>query len=144
MTYLTITIPLPPKGCRPNGSHGHYRKKSAAKKVYREQAWAAARAAIISQAGYVFSTAEGQAIAATAALKKGPPRWRKARVAVICYTKTATRMDPDNLVASLKSAFDGLADAGVIANDKELWPDRPQFFKDAQNPRIELTITEEA
>lgn len=33
--------------------------------------------------------------------------------------------------------------AGIIANDRGLWPERPVFAKDASNPRIEITITHE-
>jgi len=118
---ITITISLPPKACRPNGAHGHWAAKASSKKQYRSEAWAATAAEIKGQ----------------------PPRWHKARVEIKAYFKTARHLDPDNLVASLKSAFDGIADAGVIANDKGLWPERPVIDKDAKNPRIELTITEE-
>ncbi|WP_397382818.1 RusA family crossover junction endodeoxyribonuclease [Prosthecobacter sp.] len=120
MTSLTITIPLPPKAVKPNSRKG-WRRKAEGTQVYRKQAWAAAFVAV----------------------KRKPPMWKKARVNVAAYFKTTTFPDPDNLIASLKAAFDGVADAGVIQNDRDLWPERPQMFKDASNPRIELTITEE-
>lgn len=121
MTSLTITIPLPPKACKPNARSG-WRAKSRATKTYREQAWAAAQAAV----------------------KGVPPRWLKARMSAKAYFRTANFPDPGNLMASLKAAEDGLQDAGVITNDKGLWPERPEMFKDAENPRIELTITPES
>jgi hypothetical protein len=46
-------------------------------------------------------------------------------------------------MASLKAAEDGIADAGIIVNDRALWPERPVFDKDAKRPRIEITITRE-
>lgn len=122
MTSLTITIPHPPKECRPNGQHGHWAKKSEAKKAYRGVSHLACIAALRGRM---------------------PERWRQAKVQVIAYTKTAQHQDPDNLIASLKAAFDGIADAQIVANDKGLWPERPVILKDPVNPRIELTITEE-
>lgn len=122
MNSITITIPLPPKECRPNGSHGHWAQKAKAKKAYRRKVHLITLEAI------------GKGI---------PERWVKAKVNIKAYFKTARHLDPDNLVASLKSALDGIADAGVVANDKGLWPERPEIYKDAKNPRIELTVTEE-
>ena len=120
MTFLTITIPLPPAALKPN-TRCHWTQKARATKTYRLQA----------------------RLAAASAIKGPPPRWLKASVQVKAYYPTARHQDPDNCVASLKAVFDGIADAGVIANDKDLWPERPQIFKDPANPRIELTITEE-
>jgi len=36
-----------------------------------------------------------------------------------------------------------LQDAGVIENDKNLWPERPVIVTKDKNPRVELVITEE-
>lgn len=122
MNSLTIKIPLPPKDVRPNGQHGHWSRKAKAKKAYR------------SQCHY---------LALEALNKRTPERWKKAKVQVTAYFKTARHMDPDNLIASLKSAFDGIADAQIVANDKGLWPERPVILKDPKTPRIELILTEE-
>ena len=121
MTSLTITIPLPPKSVKAN-ARSHWRKKAQGAHTYRKQAWAAA----------------------VVAVKRKPPRWLKAKMEVKAYFPTTNFPDPTNLMASLKAAEDGLQDAGVIQNDRDLWPERPQMFKDAENPRIELTITPEA
>ena len=59
------------------------------------------------------------------------------------YFKTLRTPDPGNFMSSLKACEDGIEDAGIIANDRGLWPERPEFFKDAGNPRIEITITQE-
>lgn len=120
MTTLNLTIPLPPSAVKPN-ARVHWAKKARATKSYRRTAWAAA----------------------VATIKGPPPRWLQARVQVTYYSRTAIHPDPDNIIASLKAAFDGIADAGVIANDKGLWPERPVIRKDSKNARVELTITEE-
>lgn len=121
MTSLTITIPHPPKECRPNGRY-HWARKAKHVKRHRSLSH----------------------MACLEALKgRMPERWRQAKVQVTAYTKTAQHQDPDNLIASLKAAFDGIADAQIVANDKGLWPERPVILKDPVNPRIELTITEE-
>lgn len=49
--------------------------------------------------------------------------------------------DPDNIIASLKAYIDGLADAGIVANDKNLWPERPAIQRVERLPRVEITIT---
>lgn len=121
MTSLTVTIPLPPNAVKPN-ARSFWAKKSKATKTYRQQAWAAAKQALHRQT---------------------PPMWAKAKMEVKAYFPTASHQDPTNLMASIKAAEDGIQDAGIIANDKCLWPERPQIFKDANNPRIELTITPE-
>jgi len=121
MTSVTITLPLPPEALKPN-ARPHWSRKARAAKAYRKRAWASTLAA----------TGAGL-----------PERWRRASVQVVAFFPTARHPDPDNLIASLKAAFDGIADAGLIANDKELWPLRPVIGKDKANPRIELTISQE-
>lgn len=120
MPSITITVPHPPKECRPNGRF-HYMAKARANKKCRIRA----------------------CLLATAEMNGQPPRWKKAAVQVVAYFRTAAFPDPDNFIASLKATFDGIADAGVVENDRGLWPERPQFFKDRDDPRVELTITQE-
>jgi len=121
MNSITITIPLPPHAVKPN-TRCHWRAKATAVKRYRRQAWAAAMGAL-----------QGAT----------PPMWVKAKAHICAFYPTLQRPDPDNLVSSCKSVFDGFADAGIIANDRDLWPERPTISKDKENPRIEITITEE-
>lgn len=122
MNSITITIPLPPKEVRPN-ARCHWTAKARHTAAYRRMAH------------WNTLTAMGSGI---------PERWLKAKVNIKAYFPTARHLDPDNLIASLKAAFDGIADAGVVTNDKGLWPERPDIYKDAKNPRIELTVTEES
>lgn len=118
---LTVTVALPPKACNPN-ARLHWAAKGRGVRACRQAA----------------------ALAAKAALKGKPaPMWAKAAVKVEAFFPTARFPDPDNLIASLKATFDGLADAGVVANDRGLWPERPSIAKDKANPRIVLTITPE-
>ena len=72
------------------------------------------------------------------------PRWGRATLQPAVFLGPKNRQpDPDNLLASLKSYIDGLADAGIVANDKDLWPERPTFSRVTKFPRIEITILPE-
>lgn len=93
MTSLTITLPLPPKACHPN-ARPHWAAKAAAAKKAREDA------------GYA-------ALAALAGRK--PPRWLAATIQATFYT--AKKMDGDGLTVWPKNYYDGLQDAGIVAND---------------------------
>lgn len=119
MEKITITIPLPDASLSPN-SRSHWGKKSRHTKAYR-----------------------GAAILATkSALKRTrPPGWLKAECQVSAFYGVSRRRDTDNLIASLKSAFDGIADTGVISNDSGLIHLPATIGRDAKNPRIEITIT---
>jgi len=73
-----------------------------------------------------------------------PPKWATARINAVFYlTKNRTAPDPDNAIASLKAYIDGISDAGIVSNDKTLWPERPEFRKTDKMPRVELTVTQE-
>jgi Holliday junction resolvase RusA-like endonuclease len=120
MNTLTLTIPLPPPALR-NNARVHWSDKAKAVKSYR----------LLTR--FRATTAMG--------LKK--LGWKKATVQVTAYFPTARHLDPTNLIDALKSAFDGLQDAGVIEDDKCLWPLRPVIVTKDKNPRVELTITEE-
>lgn len=115
---VSISIPLPPPVLRANGSHCHWRRKHTAVKVCRGRAKLLALAALNGQPA---------------------PRWPKAKAVVEAWF-AAEVWDPDNIVASLKSTFDGMADAGVVANDRDLWPDRPIRHPYAKKTGITITI----
>lgn len=122
MTSITITLPLPARELSPN-ARVHWAKKAKITKAHRQAAGITAWAA----------TGDSE-----------PPGWKKAKMQIKAYFKTARYPDPTNFMASLKAYEDGIADAGVVENDRGLWPERPEFFTDKLNPRIEITITEEA
>lgn len=116
-TTYTITIPLPHGSLSPN-SRSHWRALAKAKKLYRTRAMLGARAAMLCR----------------------EPRWKSAKTSIRWFTKTARHPDPDNALASLKAAFDGFRDAGLIDDDNGLAHDRIVFAKDAKDPRVEITV----
>ena len=69
--------------------------------------------------------------------------WKRASARVMFFWADVRRRDPDNAMARLKSTWDGVADAGIVANDSGIWPERPEFRYDRTNPRVEIVITEE-
>lgn len=121
MNSITIVLPLPDKCLSPN-ARVHWAKKAKFVKAYRERAkWFCAIE--------VFN------------LKKS---WRKAKYTARFYFPNNRRRDADNAIASIKSVLDGVADAGLVVNDSGLWPERPEFHVDKENPRLEITFTKEA
>ena len=69
--------------------------------------------------------------------------WKKARVLITWEAIHSMAPDPDNIVASMKAAFDGMQDAGVVVNDRGIWPERPVIVKNRPWPQVVLTISEE-
>jgi len=121
MNSITIILPLPDPVLSPN-ARVHWAKKAKAAKSYREVAqWAAFKK-----------------------MHPAPAKWEKSSYKARFYFPTARRRDADNAIASLKSALDGVADAGLVVNDSGLWPERPEFYTDKGNPRVEITFTKEA
>lgn len=121
MTTITITIPLPPRELSPNhtvGSRGGRLGKAAKIKAYRRTA------------GFVALAARGRTTLA----------WPKATAQATFYVKINRRRDADNALASLKAAFDGLRDAGVIADDSGLTHLPVVFAVDKVRPRVEIKV----
>jgi hypothetical protein len=121
MEQITIVLDLPPRMLSPN-ARCHWAVKAKHVKKYRMHAWAASLCALRNEQ---------------------QPKWKKAKLNAKAFFKTKAFPDPSNFMASLKAAEDGIADAGIIVNDRALWPERPVFAKDSRNPRIEITITKE-
>lgn len=122
MKSITITLPLPPAVLSPN-SRAHWSAVSRAKSIQRHAAKIKARARMAS--------------------RQKP--WLTATVAIRATFADNRQRDRDNILASLKAAFDGTEDAGLIANDSgytylpvEITP------KDPANPRIEITFTKQS
>jgi len=63
-----------------------------------------------------------------------------ARVTARFFFKTRRRRDRDNLLASLKPAFDGLADAGLVVDDSGLIHMPVEQHIDRTDPRVELVV----
>jgi len=120
VTKIQLTLPLPAKALHPN-ARVHWAAKAKAVKAARRGAWIRAMEAI---------------------LPGKPPRWDQAETRVVAYYATNRRRDSDGLASSLKSCWDGIADAGVVANDSGLRHTSPEMQVDRTNPRVEITITE--
>jgi Holliday junction resolvase RusA-like endonuclease len=120
---IALTIPLPPPELGGN-KRGHSKHKSKYVKKYRSEVKLLSKKAIM--------TLDKQIV------KKLP-----FKVAVIdsrFYHSTNRRRDRDNLIHSLKSAFDGLVDAGIIEDDSNAFHLPPHKLIDKKTPRVELTV----
>lgn len=120
MTERKIILPLPAKWLKPNttiASMAGRMAKSSATKKYRAAACEAAKAA-----GEDF----------------GP--LKHAEVQCFFYYKDARRRDKDNCLASMKAAFDGIADAGWVEDDADMTHLPVKINKDKDNPRVEIVV----
>lgn len=124
MNSRRIILPLPPKWLKPNTTvatmSGRMAKASATKK-YRE--------------------------AACEAAFKCDPKFgplKAATVQCFFYHKDGRSRDKDNLLASMKAAFDGLADAGWVTDDRDFTHLPVKDNKDKDRPRVEIVVTDAA
>lgn len=99
---ITLELPHPGNTCSPN-SRAHWTARHKSIKAIRE-------------AAATIAAYELRKINAT------PPRWERAEVEATFYRpgNRAKLVDEDNAIATLKGIFDGLQDAGIIANDSGL------------------------
>lgn len=119
---LEIELPLPPKALSPN-TKCHWAAKAKAVK----QARGDAKLATISAA--IDSKQDWSPLA-------------KATMQATFYKRTAHVSDDDNLNASLKSIRDGIADSGIVSDDKFITMLPPVQKLDKANPRLVVVITE--
>lgn len=115
---IRITLSLPHKDLSPN-ARPYWAKKAKLVAAYREQAWALTLAA------------GGHGL-----------RWERARARATFYWKDSRRRDIRNAEHSLKAAYDGIVDAGLIVDDRAevLTHDATEFAMDAKRPRVEIVI----
>lgn len=112
---LNIRLPIPDQCLSPN-ARSHWAVKARAAKKMRLSAQAV-------------GLAQG-------------PAFVNPIIDVKLYRKYKRKSDRDNLIASLKSAIDGLADAKLFANDDQVhWGD-VAFYVDKDDPRCMLIIRE--
>ena len=64
-------------------------------------------------------------------------------VKAVFYHSYKRRRDPDNATGSLKAAYDGIVDSGLVADDdyEHMEREKPTLTIDRKDPRVELTIT---
>lgn len=117
---MTITVSIPDPCLSPN-ARVHWAAKNGAKKSARDEAAMMARKEI----------GRGNA-----------PRWKRADVRIVWYRATLRQIDADNALARCKATMDGIADAGVIGDDRGFIYHPIQFEHDAETPRLQITITE--
>lgn len=129
MTELRITLSIPDRVLSPN-ARAHWAVKARATRETRGAAYYRAMAAMREQG-------------------MKPPMWETAEAHVTFYWPTAHRRDRDNAQRRMKPVWDGLQDAGVVEDDAGFIHYPPTMSKDADNPRVEVTVeaitsTEEA
>ena len=117
---FTLVLGLPPKELNPN-SRPHFRKKAEKTKGYRLHA------------------AENGKIGMREILSKSMP-WRYVSIRATYFHKTWRFLDRDNILASLKSAFDGMVDAGILTDDKDVTHLPVVREYDNVNPRVEIIV----
>jgi len=119
---VTIILPLPNKVLSPNytcGSIGGRFAKASATKRYRRLAKEAAEAEGIDTAP-----------------------WQKVRVSVTFFHKVNRKRDEDNAIGSLKAAYDGIIDSGLVPDDdsRHMRREIPAFSIDKEFPRVMIII----
>lgn len=122
---LTITLPLPHKHLSPNARVHHmakHRVKATARLLAKLEAVNAMNKASVAMHG------------------EGTWCWKTATVRCLFYFRAERRRDADNLLASMKTYFDGIVDSGLLDDDSGL-THLPVFVaKDGMNPRVEVVI----
>ena len=115
---VTVVLSLPPRGLSPN-ARLNWADKARLTRGYRELAHAATRAA----GGW-------------------KRQWPRAIATARFFFRTPRRRDEDNARASLKAAFDGMVDAGLLVGDTaaHLTHGRPVMAVDPGNPRVEIEV----
>ena len=119
---MLIDLPLPHKLLHPNGSTRSHMARARHIKKARGDAKLAGIAARYD------------------ANQKQP--WKRATLAATFYVKHHQSMDEDGLIAWLKPYRDGLADAGIVENDRGFTNAKPVLVKGAKHPRVEIVMTE--
>lgn len=120
---VLIVLPLPDRILSPNvtvGSRGSRMEKYRVSKEYRAAAKLAAEELRV---------------------ESGP--WERATVAVRWFHTQKRRRDDVNYLASLKPAYDGLVDAGLLVDDdhEHLTTLPSTFSVSREDPRVELLVT---
>lgn len=70
----------------------------------------------------------------------GFPRWKEAEVQCTFHHARNARRDRDNLLSSMKAAFDGLVDGGLLDDDSGITHLPVQTKIDKAAPRVEITV----
>lgn len=120
---ITITLPLPSDALSPN-ARKHWSRKVGPTKLARELAKLESLNAM-NRMGLIAS-----------------PRWKHAATQIRAWFPTSRNRDADNLLASCKAVFDGMADAGIVINDSGFVHNSPQMAVSKDDPRMEIDVWE--
>lgn len=123
MNTVTLEFSLPHKKLMPNNrprNHGYY---ASLVKMRR-------RTTFFATVGQVRSAGMADNL-----------KWKYVMAKVVWYAKTLKIPDADNALASLKSTIDGIADSGLILNDRYVSYAPMRYEKDKDKPRVEITLT---
>jgi len=66
--------------------------------------------------------------------------WAAATAQATFYFRTKRMRDPDNCLAALKPVWDGLQEAGLLVNDKDMTHLPVIRRVDRDNPRVEIRV----
>ena len=69
--------------------------------------------------------------------------WSVVGVKATFFKKGRNRFDPDNAAGSLKAVYDGIVDAGLVADDDihHMKREMPDLAVDKDSPRVMIEIT---
>jgi crossover junction endodeoxyribonuclease RusA len=117
-TPVTIVLPLPPKELSPNA------------RVCRQ-----AKARVIKK----YRMIAGEAVFAELVTNRRGPLAKACEKTTFFFARNGRR-DKDNLAASLKAAFDGFVDGGLLVDDSGLVHMPVEVAIDTERPRVEITV----
>lgn len=68
--------------------------------------------------------------------------WKRVTANVVFYHKVKRKRDEDNAMGSLKAAYDGIVDAGLVKDDdwENMSREIPRFKIDKDYPRVEFLL----
>lgn len=124
MNELTITLPCPPQALKPN-IRTSWPIKARSVKEYRRVAKEETQVAIYEQ------------WPSPVCADYGCP-WDAVDITIRYYHPTDKMLDRDNIKASLKAAFDGITDSGLVVDDADNTFGPTERYIDKANPRVEL------
>lgn len=115
---MIVCLPLPPRELSPNARVSYWRRAAATRRYRRT-------------AGLTALAAAGRRL-----------NWNRAVARATFYWPDQLRRDIRNAEASLKAAYDGIVDAGVLTDDRAgvLAHDQTAFQVDPTRPRVEIRI----
>lgn len=138
---LKLVFPWPDSRLNPNSSKRHWKSKMGPTKRAREEArivaWATKQEWLHAQPDVSCAT-----VILNSSTRHGFP-WQQATAHITWYPPTGRRRDYGNLLSALKPTFDGIVDAGILADDssKNLAIGRLELAKpDRVKPRVEIVI----